>query len=81
MQKWGYLAITRTWEKAELRRSEWVWDDDENDQRSVTERLNGLGQEGWESVCVVPVALEYGEGRAGKATLTYVLKRPLETAR
>ena len=49
MQKWEYTTLTLiSNEKKELE-----WTDAQDDNRSASERLNELGEEGWELVSVV----------------------------
>jgi hypothetical protein len=47
MQKWEYLIVAHLMDE---KTREFHWHDDENDNRSKTERLNALGEEGWELV-------------------------------
>jgi hypothetical protein len=58
----------------------YFWDDDPKDSRSTQERLNALGQDGWELVSAYPTALYQGQAWAGMTTsISYILKRSLET--
>ena len=65
MQKWEYTTLTLiSNEKQELE-----WTDAQDDNRSASERLNELGEEGWELVNVVQHA-------GDKLRTVYWLKRP-----
>ena len=65
MQKWEYTTLTLiSNEKQELE-----WTDAQEDNRSASERLNELGEEGWELVSVVLYV-------ADRARTVYWLKRP-----
>ena len=65
MQKWEYTTLTLiSNEKQELE-----WTDAQEDNRSASERLNELGEEGWELVNVVQHASD-------KPRTVYWLKRP-----
>jgi|SRR5215217_2936835 len=65
MQKWEYTTLTlMSNEKQELE-----WTDAQDDNRSASERLNELGEDGWELINVAQ--------HAGDQTRTvYWLKRP-----
>ena len=67
MQKWEYTTLTLI-SKA-TREPEWA--DAPEDNRSASERLNELGEEGWE---LVSVAQHTGD----QARTVYWLKRPKE---
>ena len=67
MQKWEYLALVQQWNIGEKR---FYWGDDENDNRNTAERLNALGQEGWELVS------GFASGSMG-VQFNYLLKRPI----
>jgi hypothetical protein len=65
MQKWEYTTLTLVSnEKQELE-----WTDAQDDNRSASERLNELGEEGWE---LVSVAQHTGD----RTRTVYWLKRP-----
>ena len=65
MQKWEYTTLTLiSNEKQELE-----WTDAQEDNRSASERLNELGEGGWELVSVVLHV-------ADRARTVYSLKRP-----
>jgi hypothetical protein len=65
MQKWEYTTLTLIGnEKQELE-----WTDAQEDNRSASERLNEVGEDGWELIDVAQ--------HAGDRTRTvYWLKRP-----
>jgi hypothetical protein len=69
MQKWEY----KTLQLAMNEKENLIWFDAEDDQRSVKDRLNELGEEGWELVSVDTRSL------SGVTIGTvYYLKRPVE---
>ena len=58
MEKWEYLALSR---------QGGMWSDDRRDARSPTEKLSGLGLDGWELVSVAYDGSGYN----------FYLKRPI----
>jgi hypothetical protein len=65
MQKWEYTTLTLIGnEKQELE-----WTDAKEDNRSASERLNELGEDGWE---LINVAQHAGD----RIRTVYWLKRP-----
>jgi hypothetical protein len=67
MQKWEHMIFAQVLplEKGEPP----YWDDDRADKRNAIERLNDLGEEGWE------LATAY---RFTSDSVVYILKRPKE---
>lgn len=71
MQKWEYRVLTRGFDKND----DYVWSD--KDKSTGEERLNRMGQEGWELVEVVTVSRSGSSSWAGLSTsLHYIFKRP-----
>jgi hypothetical protein len=70
MQKWEYFAIVQSWDDEEKK---FRWGDDLTDERNVTERLNALGQEGWEVV-----AAYASTSGMQRDYYNYLLKRPIK---
>ena len=68
MQKWEYMIIVQAWNNIEQK---FYWGDDMTDERNPTDRLNALGQEGWELVST------FSSGRPSEY-YNFVLKRPVE---
>ncbi len=72
MQKWEYRVLVRGFD----RKDNYVWADE--DKRSGEERLNAMGQEGWELVQVVTVSRTESNAWAGLTTrMHYLFKRPV----
>ena len=65
MQSWEYTTLTLI----SNAKQELEWTDAQDDNRSASERLNELGEEGWE---LVSVAQHLGD----QARTVYWLKRP-----
>jgi len=85
MQKWEYCSIALSYKAAQYP-SYWKWKeewlDDPKDGRAPEQRLDRLGQEGWELVSVVPRSVTERVDWAGITThVTFYLKRPLETTK
>ena len=68
MQKWEYMLLIQGWNEEERI---FYWDDDRDDKRNQIERLNALGQEGWE----LASSHNLGTLVGGYA---FILKRPVE---
>ena len=64
MQKWEHMTIGQAWDK---KTEKFYWDDNREDQRIAIDRLNELGDEGWELAAIhSPVSRQ----------VSYILKRP-----
>jgi len=68
MQKWEYMTLSLLPDDKQIPQ----WTDAPEDSRSASERLNELGEEGWELVSVA----QHIEG--DKRRTVYWLKRPVE---
>lgn len=69
MQKWEYMTLSLLPDEKQVPQ----WTDAPEDNRSASERLNELGEEGWELVSVA----QHVEGGDKRRTV-YWLKRPVE---
>jgi len=49
MQKWEYVTLTQIYNRDD---EKYFWTDDDADERGAIQRLNEVGQEGWELVAV-----------------------------
>ena len=65
MQKWEYMQLVRL--KGSIRRRPAPWDDDPELLAPSLERLNELGQKGWQLAGM----------RVQKGVTTYILMRPI----
>jgi uncharacterized protein DUF4177 len=65
MQNWEYTTLTLI----SNAKRELEWTDAQDDNRSASERLNELGEEGWELVSVV-------QHTGDQSRTVYWLKRP-----
>jgi len=66
VQKWEYLTQLHLFDEA---RKEWFWNSDQTDHEKLDNKLNKLGEEGWELVAV----------RASSTSVAfYHFKRPIE---
>lgn len=71
MQKWEYRVLVRHYESSG--KTDWA----DKDKRKGEERLNAMGQEGWELVQVVPIHHAESSAWSGLTThLQYIFKRP-----
>ena len=68
MQKWEYMTIVQVYDDVEATHS---WQDDETVISDAVERLNALGEEGWELAGVDRTVTE------GTALRQFFLKRPI----
>ena len=68
MQKWEYMTLSLLPDEKQVPQ----WTDAPEDNRSASERLNELGEEGWELVSVA----QHIEG--DRRRTVYWLKRPVE---
>lgn len=68
MQKWEYMTIVQVYDDVEDTHS---WQDDETVISDAVERLNALGEEGWELAGVDRASTE------GTALRQFFLKRPI----
>jgi hypothetical protein len=68
MQKWEYMTIVQVYDDVEATHS---WQDDETVISNAVERLNALGEEGWELAGVDRTVTE------GTALRQFFLKRPI----
>jgi hypothetical protein len=68
MQKWEYMTIVQVYDDVEATHS---WQDDETVMSDAVERLNALGEEGWELAGVDRTVTE------GIALRQFFLKRPI----
>jgi hypothetical protein len=86
VNKWEYLVLDRWKRKFEtgslesgalMTRFVWYWEGSDGSVRATLQQsLNQLGEEGWELVSIVPMALERGQGSAGVTTnIQVTLKR------
>jgi hypothetical protein len=66
MQKWEYMIFAQS---RDNQTKMTYWDDDKTDQRGAKDRLNDLGDEGWELAAVYPLT---------PTDFVYILKRPKE---
>lgn len=71
MQKWEYQVLVRGFD----RKDNFFWADD--DKRNGQERLNAMGQEGWEFVQVVPISRTEPYMAGLTTALHYIFKRPV----
>ena len=70
MQKWEYETLSLIWASAD-----WVWDDNiRASEKTVRDRLDRFGREGWELVGVLSVTGEKGQTKE----FQYYFKRPKE---
>jgi hypothetical protein len=79
MQQWEYVFLTRhiIYGGIFTTREEWYWADEKSNRMSAEERLNRMGDLGWELVAAVPASNFGGLQFAGKTTaFTFILKRP-----
>jgi hypothetical protein len=61
MQKWEYLMMDRVYgvkgleggEAANIDKRRWYWPDNPSDDSTIQQRLNQLGELGWEMVSMV----------------------------
>jgi hypothetical protein len=61
--------------------TKWFWEDVPEDSRTMQERLNALGKEGWELVSAFPLAQRSGEGWSGMTScVDLILKRTVESS-
>ena len=88
MPQWEYLCLRRemVYETTGLLsgRLLWRWDDenknDKNTLLSVQNRLNQLGEQGWELVSMIPVSDQDGASIAGRtSSVRFIFKRPKGT--
>lgn len=88
MAKWEYLVLDRWQRKFEtgtldtgglLTRQVWYLVAADGSLRMTLQKaLTSLGEQGWELVAIVPMALERGQANAGVTTgLHVVMKRPV----
>ena len=68
MQKWEYMTIIQVYDDVEDTHS---WQDEETVISDAVERLNALGEEGWELAGVDRASTE------GTALRQFFLKRPI----
>ena len=66
MQKWEHMVIAHNWDEEA---GQYYWDE-KTDQRPVPDRLNDLGEEGWQLAGI------HTHGPGG--SVYYFLKRPKE---
>jgi hypothetical protein len=86
MQKWEYMVLERLMDtKQHIRLTKTFlsisssWLDDPNDSRSMSERLNALGQDGWDLISAYPKAQISGDAWSGvTSSQILILKRPKE---
>lgn len=83
-QRWEYMALELQCQRGPLGGiMHWYWQDIPDTRYSVEGRLSALdrlqmlGEEGWELVSVTPLSLDYGAGGlAGlTSTIEYAFKR------
>lgn len=80
MAKWEYMTLIRDVEyKVEgilaISRTTYEWNDD--DKMDFDERLNALGEQGWELVSAFPESSRYGSTSQGTTTsIKLIFKRP-----
>ena len=60
MQKWEHMSLVQLWSDDGKK---FYWIDDETDERSSIDRLNVLGDKGWELVTVDRGYLPHDYGR------------------
>lgn len=83
-QRWEYMALELQCQRGPLGGiMRWYWTDMPNtyyspeERLSALDRLQALGEDGWELVSATPLSLEYGAGGLAGITsaVEYTLKR------